>query len=325
MGWTVPPVGLAIALVITGTSYRFGGTCHINHDNALADFWAPLMVLAGASLIVHVGTIIYCVHVYVKAIMEGGDSTANSSALPPSAASIRTVSAKQAYRRAMHIFRLQWRGIAVVLIILGNVIFFTVVFLALDRTATLTPENFQKTWPWLECLASTKGNRTKCSSKAEELGLGPSQGTMWALLILLPLSGLWTFLFLGRFSMITGWKDLIKQTFSSKKEFVSWDARNDKAPGHGYEMFGGSRQNSIKSPDPLISPRESEISMYSTYGAKESSYQQTEELNYTPQVMSFSRPRPPSANRGDVHVRDWDPRSTFARGGSAWPGDYNAR
>ncbi len=55
-GWGVPAIMTAIALSITGVSYRFGDTCHINHTNALQDFWGPLLAFAAAATLIQLAT-----------------------------------------------------------------------------------------------------------------------------------------------------------------------------------------------------------------------------------------------------------------------------
>lgn len=55
-GWGVPALMLAIALSITGVSYRFGDTCHINHTNAIQDFWGPLLAFAAAATLIQLAT-----------------------------------------------------------------------------------------------------------------------------------------------------------------------------------------------------------------------------------------------------------------------------
>ncbi|OAX77950.1 hypothetical protein ACJ72_07745 [Emergomyces africanus] len=113
LGWIIPAIGLALALSITGTSYRFGNICHINHDNSLADFWGPLMAIAAAALVIQFVTLGYCIHVYIKSLLDNNPTTDNSSVLPSHPGSVRTVSARQAYRRVRRVIQLQWRGIAV--------------------------------------------------------------------------------------------------------------------------------------------------------------------------------------------------------------------
>ncbi|KAK2749253.1 hypothetical protein FQN57_006869 [Myotisia sp. PD_48] len=319
-GWAIPPVGLAVALIITGTSYRFGSICHINHENGLQDFWGPLMALAGASLVIHFITMIYCIQVYVKSMLDDNPITDNSSALPSYSGSMHTLTARQTYRRVKHVIKLQWRGIAVVLTVLANVIFFAIVFLSLDEAARKTPENLKKAGPWIFCLAGSKGDKNACTSLAADLG--PNESSIMAVLILLALSGLWTVLFLGRASMLTGWVHLIQQKFLPKSEFVSWDARDNGTQSRTYEMLNGSRQRSMnKSPDPLLTDaRKSDMSTstmnYSAF--KADGYLGTEEVKYLNPQNSFSRPRPPSAQRADSS-RGWNPESTFAPSGKETP------
>jgi hypothetical protein len=155
-GWGVPAIGLAVMLVLTGVSYRFGDVCHINHTNSLKDYWIPLMVFAAVALFLQMTTLVYCINVYVKSLFDKDATTTNSSALPSYSGSIRTVTARQAYKRVRRIIRLQWRGIAIVLTIIGNIIFFTVIFIKMDGTFRSSPETEKKAIAWVTCLALTK-------------------------------------------------------------------------------------------------------------------------------------------------------------------------
>jgi len=56
IGWSVPVVFLAIALGVTGVSFRFGDSCHINSKDSLKTFWGPLLGTAAASVITQVIT-----------------------------------------------------------------------------------------------------------------------------------------------------------------------------------------------------------------------------------------------------------------------------
>lgn len=310
----MPPIALAVALVLTGTSYRFGTICHINHDKGLQVFWGPLMAFAGASLVIHFGTIVYCIHVYIKSVLDDRPTTDASSRRPSYTSSVHTRSARQTLRRAKHIIQLQWRGIGLVFAVLGNVIFFTVVFLSLDNAARKSPENLRKAQPWILCLAANKGDRNECVSAAADMG--PNEATIMAVLILIALSGLWSIIFLGRGSMVTGWINYFKKKVVPQKEFISWDARDEGTQSRTYEMLVASRQTSQKSPDPLL--RKSDMSTYTLPGSKTSSYHHTEDVNQPQRILSFSRPRPLNLALGPhPTARDWDPQSTFARGGTA--------
>ncbi|KAK8872408.1 Frizzled/smoothened-like sans CRD protein B [Apiospora arundinis] len=56
LGWGIPIIGLVIALTVSGVSFRFGQTCHVNHRNNLAAFWVPLLVFAGVTIIMQFAT-----------------------------------------------------------------------------------------------------------------------------------------------------------------------------------------------------------------------------------------------------------------------------
>ena len=185
-GWAIPAIGLVLTLCLTGTSYRFGNVCHINHHKGLEDFWGPLMAFAAVALILQFTTLVYCVHVYVKSLMDKSSSTDNSSSLPSYSASVRTISARQAYRRVQRVVYLQWRGVAVVITIIANVVFFAVVFVSMDDAATNSPKNLERAKPWIACLAMTAGDQNACLSEASVLG--PNEATILAVLMLLSVS-----------------------------------------------------------------------------------------------------------------------------------------
>lgn len=51
------------------------------------------------------------------------------------------------------------------------------------------------------------------------------------------MSGFWTWLFLGRISMITGWVKLLTRPFRRSHDFVSVDARRFSTDPRHYEMI----------------------------------------------------------------------------------------
>ncbi|KAM5443684.1 hypothetical protein MferCBS31731_001458 [Microsporum ferrugineum] len=313
LGWAIPPMGLTIGLVLTGVSYRFGNVCHINHDRSIADFWGPILAISGASLLVHLITLLYCMQVYIRSVFEDKPPTDTSSAFPSYSGSVTTLTYRQTFKRVKHVMKMQWRGIAVVLVVMAYAIFFTCVFLDLDHSVENTPENVEVVKPWILCLASTKGDVKYCLHEHQGHLRGPSEGLIFAVLLLLTFCGFWSVLLLGRISMIPGWAHFIRDKFRPKKDFPPLGI----PPGKDYAMLSSSsRHNNTKSPDPLLSmSRQSDLSMttFKVTGAKESVECTNDEIKYPNPVMSFSRPRPPSAQRSEPNVRDWDPQSTFAR------------
>ncbi len=190
-GWGLPALIVAIALPVTGTSYRFGDTCHINHTKALDDYWGPLLAFAAMSTILQFTTFGYCIKVYVRSLFEDSNnstSQVSSGGLPSYASgsgSIKTVTARQAYRRIQKVIALQWRGTVIVLIIIVNVVFLAVVFVQMDNTVTAAMHNMGKAEPWLLCLVLNEGDKSACLDKVKSAELVANEATIMAVLILL--------------------------------------------------------------------------------------------------------------------------------------------
>ena len=182
-GWGVPAISLALLLTLTGVSYRFGTTCHVNHDNSIATFWGPILAFAGAATILQFSTFGYCIRVYVRSLIHPDDTSQNSSNLPSYQGSMRTVTARAAYRRVKKVIALQWRGIVVVLLIIVDVVFFAVIFIKMDNTTTAEAENVDNELPWLICLIANAGHKDACVPLAS--GIVLSEAAVMAVLILL--------------------------------------------------------------------------------------------------------------------------------------------
>ena len=309
-GFGIPAIGLTVMLVLTGVSFRFGEICHINVTNALYDYWIPVMIFAAAALFFQLSTMAYCIHIYLRSLFDKSASTSGSSGLPSYTASVRTVTARQAYRRVRRVLQLQWRGVALVSIIIANVIFFAVVFINLDNAVAPTATNVKIATPWLMCLATTGGDRAGCRDEAEVIG--PNEATLLAVVILLSLVGFWNFILFARPSMFAGWMDLFSRGARGRNEFVSADANNRFADNKGFEML----TTSVKSPDTFVrSPSPSQMAgqgrspITSASPTFDRNIHLGQDARYVRPSMSFSGPRPPSSSQG---AREWDPQSTFA-------------
>jgi hypothetical protein len=161
---------------------RLTDTCHINHKNSLADFWIPLLVFAGLTVIIQFGTFGYCIKVYLASLSDNSTTT-NSSGLPSYTNSVITLSPKQAYRRVRRVVELQWRGITIVLLIITDVVFFSVVFVFMDNSETAVANDKDKSLDWTICLVKFKGDKNKCLDLAQHLVVG--EATVMAVLLLL--------------------------------------------------------------------------------------------------------------------------------------------
>ena len=184
-GWGIALIGIVVALVFSGMSFRFGATCHINHKNSLADLWIPLLVFAGLTIIIQFTTFGYCIKVYLASLADNSSSTEGSN-LPSYTNSIRTMTPKQAYRRVRRVIQLQWRGIAAVLIIVTDVIFFSVIFVFQDTTAHSAKTDPLVAIDWLSCIIQHKGDKVPCLEHAGTLVV--DMPTVGAVLVLLAVS-----------------------------------------------------------------------------------------------------------------------------------------
>ena len=173
---------MSLALGVTGVSYRFGTTCHINQEKALQDFFGPLLGFAAFATVLQFTTFGYCVRVYINSLLHDDPQSDVSSGLPTYSGSMKTVTARAAYRRVRKVVELQWRGMVIVLIIVANAIFFSVVFVTLDNVEGGKASLLHKAEPWLICLAMNPRNKSACLDKTKGLVVDPR--TVLAVLII---------------------------------------------------------------------------------------------------------------------------------------------
>jgi hypothetical protein len=227
LGWGLPAALFTATMTVTGVSFRFGSACHVNHPHSMADFWGPLLGLAGAAGLLQLVTFGYCIHVYLKNLWSdqaGSSTNASGSGLPSYSGSVRTQTARAVYQRLKKVLWLQWRGICIVSIILVDVVFFSIVFVYLDGLQNSLTADWQRIEPWLTCLALNPTNKDACISKVSHIIV--NEGTVIAVLLLLSLTGFQVFIFLVRPSVFEAWVDFVRCRFSPhRQEFVSLDAR----------------------------------------------------------------------------------------------------
>nr|POE58029.1 hypothetical protein CFP56_74893 [Quercus suber] len=226
-GWGIPAVLFTAIMVVTGVSFRFGNACHVNHENSMANFWGPLLGMAALAGILQLMTFGYCINVYLKNLWTEqsphSSTTASSTGLPSYSNSVRTQTARAVWRRLQKVLWLQWRGICIVTIILFDVVFFSTIFVYLDRMQASIQHDYTKVYPWLYCLVLNNGNKNDC---LPEIGSWlVSEGMVTAVLILLSLAGVQVFIFLTRPSIFSAWSIFIQSKLSrQQREFISLDA-----------------------------------------------------------------------------------------------------
>ncbi|KAF3911597.1 hypothetical protein AA313_de0200319 [Arthrobotrys entomopaga] len=231
----------AVALAVTGVSQRFGNTCHINTQNGLATFWGPLLGVAAAAIVIQFVTFGYCINVYLRSLFEDAPSTEGGSVAYTNSRISATYT--QALRRVKRVVAMQWRGILVVIVVIVDVIIFATVFLQFEGTTEKTPANVERAGQWLECLILGGGDKNKCLEQAKSLVV--PEATAIAVLFLLSCNGLWVAVFLGRWSMVTGWFAFFRKEKPSD-EFVSFNAARPASFGprsRTYEDLPSSATN----------------------------------------------------------------------------------
>ena len=128
----------------------------------------------------------YCIKVYLQSLMEDKSASTNTSALPSYNGSIRTATAAQAYKRVRRVIQLQWRGIAIVLLIIADVVFFSVIFVYLDSTTQPKVKTEAKGQAWILCLMTHSGDKNRCLDLAGKIVL--SEATVMTVLVVLSVS-----------------------------------------------------------------------------------------------------------------------------------------
>ncbi|KAK8049715.1 hypothetical protein PG994_011445 [Apiospora phragmitis] len=265
----------------------------LSQVNSLADFWIPLLVFAGLTVIIQFATFGYCIKVYLASLADSS-ATTEGSGMPSYTASIRTMTPRQAYRRVRRVIQLQWRGIVIVLIIICDVIFFAVIFVFQDNVVQAAKTG-TRALAWIECLYQTEEDKKNtCLPLASNLVV--PLPTVVAVLILLAMNGIWLLFLLGRWSMVTGWLETFGMTGGkrAKKEFVSMDARIDlKSDPRSYEMLSHDSGKDAEAGLTPISPAMSPTSPRNGRHTPDYFGPGAVATRYQPHSRSFSSPRPP--------------------------------
>lgn len=140
------------------------------------------------------------------------------------------------------------------------------------------------------------------------------------------MSGFWLLIFLGRWSMVLGWRDLIKtKVLQRRHEFVSADARNFTNDARTYEMLDSAKTTpalNISSPDRVLSPEQGQAHplrsspMTPEPDVKEESYFDPKfsarvRDNNSPQTPApaYTFPSPSPSSPGIFSPREWDYRT----------------
>jgi hypothetical protein len=266
-GWGVAAVLFTVTMAVTGVSFRFGDACHVNSKHSVADFWGPLLGMAGVAGLIQVMTFLYCIKVYIQNMWSDEKTETNTSAgLPSYTSSIRAHSIRAVYRRMKKVLWLQWRSITIVIFLLVDIIFFAIIWIELDRKIQLVADgDINDFMPFLLCLFESQGDKTKCFKQGQQVLVNES--TAIAILMLLSVSlpsftmssscnvsnsryqlaGIQTGMMMSRSAMFSGWWELLTRRFKhNNKEFVSLDAKRFSSDQRTFELL------KMDTPDPEV-------------------------------------------------------------------------
>lgn len=112
----------------------------------------------------------YCIKVYLSSMLNDDKTeTQSSMGLPSYTNSVNTRSPRAIYRRVRKVLYLQWRGITIVVFILVDVIFFSVVFIWLNSITSHATDDIESALPFLVCLMKNPIDHEVCTEQAEIL------------------------------------------------------------------------------------------------------------------------------------------------------------
>ncbi|KAK5133434.1 hypothetical protein LTR08_007773 [Meristemomyces frigidus] len=216
IGWSISALFLAISLPITGVSYRLGSTCLPNQQNAFATWFGWLIAFGCLAALFQAGTTGYCIWLYARHFWQsersGGSVDMTKAGL--SGEGQRRPSVRlgkgMAWRRVKKVMMLQWRSILLSILVIVETVYFGEVYVAASAAVEADKQSRKSVQvsEWSTCLVLSGGKKDACLKYAKMLGLG--EEFVVASLFMSALIGIFTFALMVRWSMVTGWLDLIR-------------------------------------------------------------------------------------------------------------------
>ncbi|KAH8702509.1 hypothetical protein BGW36DRAFT_337058 [Talaromyces proteolyticus] len=195
---------VALALGVTGGSYQVGQTCVLNPQKSIATAWGPILGVSLASTVLQLCSVLYCIYVVIKPVAH--ERLRMYSGERPSSTEIRQAfTTRQVSLRIQKLLVMQWRPIAMVVLIAAYAAYVTTVFLRIGISADYPVDATQR---WFSCLVSSQGDIDDCEQLASRIRT--SQNEIQAALCMIASSGLWAVILSFRLSMIQGWIELIR-------------------------------------------------------------------------------------------------------------------
>lgn len=185
-GISIPVTFTVVSMKVTGVSYRTGLVCLPNHYKAITTFWAWEVGFAGAALLVQCITTGYCLWVFLRVLVggkekrggggsdDGRETVAQERSGPePSTGSKPAERSQKTWWQIRRILLMQWRHIALTVIMAVESLFYIIVFVAQDmrfgEAAAHVDRPEARTWS--ACLLFNNGDKEACLQYAEELAI----------------------------------------------------------------------------------------------------------------------------------------------------------
>ena len=208
VGWGVPAAFFIAFMIATGYSFRFSNACFTNREHSLADFWGPLLTCAGGAAVLQTAILIYCLRTYLESFFYDRWVvwTAKPSQLPSHTENgLRSHNARAVWVRLKKVLALQWRSMTIVMILLVDMIHFSVLFLKLDsRLGAGVTTGMEEMQPWLLCVIANPTNKAACTQHMIRW-IGISHTTLNSVLIMIHLAGLEIFILLCPLGIFPAW------------------------------------------------------------------------------------------------------------------------
>ncbi|KAK0663540.1 hypothetical protein DIS24_g971 [Lasiodiplodia hormozganensis] len=281
-GIFIPVTFTVVSMKVTGVSYRTGLVCLPNHHKAIATFWAWEVGFAGAALLVQLITTGYCVWVFLRVLVggkgkrdggggsdDGRETVAqersgleqSSFASQPSTGSEPAERSQKTWWQIRRILLMQWRHIALTVIMAVESLFYIIVFVAQDTRFGEAAANVDRpeARTWSACLLFNNGGKEACLQYAEELAI--PRDLVLESLLLGSLIGTQNFFLLAKPSIFLGWWELLRHPFKripllgrrdSDLPLTSLDPSERQAPAPGTTKATEAQDYSANGTTPLM-------------------------------------------------------------------------
>ena len=183
----IPTMFIGITIAISGFSYRIGRTCTLNHENGTLAFWGWILCFACTGLAIILFTAVHCFIIYVRSGRSGlhNDNVESTGVGRAKRASllhrfhyairgglyfdrnaVSGTEAKEQWVTIQQVLVLEWRNVALSVILAIQLIFFSTIYWKEDAKIAYAPGH-SRMEAFAECLVEKGGYRRPCVKQVE--------------------------------------------------------------------------------------------------------------------------------------------------------------